>query len=194
MYLAVWAERNGVARVSAYRWFRGGLLPVPAREVGRLIVVDEPSVPAGPRSRTGVYARVCSADQEADLDRRVGWVTGWATTRQIRVDNVVTVVGSAVNGHRRKFVAVLRDAAVRRIVVEHRDRFCRLGSEYVQGALVGQGRELVVVDSAGVDDDLVRDMTEMVTSMCARLCGKRAAQNRARRAITAAAADDCQAA
>ena len=102
--------------------------------------------------------------------------------------------GSAVNGQRRKFFAVLRDPAVTRIVVEHRDRFCRLGSEDVQGALVGQGRELVVVDSAGVDDDLVRDMTEMVTSTCARLCGKRAAQHRARPAITAAAADDCGAA
>jgi predicted site-specific integrase-resolvase len=39
-----------------------------------------------------------------------------------------------------------------------------------------------------------RDMTEILTSMCARLYGKRAAQNRARRWITAAAADDCEAA
>ena len=106
----------------------------------------------------------------------------------------MTEVGSALNGHRRKFLAVLGDPAVTRIVVEHRDRFCRLGSEYVQAALVAQGRELVVVDSAEVDDDLVRDMTEMVTSMCARLCGKGAAQHRARPAITVAAADDCGAA
>jgi len=192
--LAVWAERNGVARVTAYRWFRGGLLPVPARKVGRLILVDDPSVPAGPRSRTAVYARVSSADQKADLDRQVARVTAWATTRQIPVDNVVTEVGSALNGHRRKFLAVLGDPAVTRIVVEHRDRFCRLGSEYVQAALVAQGRELVVVDSAEVDGDLVGDMTEIVTSMCARLYGKRAAQNRARRAITAGAADECEAA
>jgi predicted site-specific integrase-resolvase len=53
-----------------------------------------------------------------------------------------------------------------------------------------QGRELVVVDSAEVDDDLVRDMTEILTSMCARLSGKRAAPNRAKRADAAAAADD----
>ena len=51
-----------------------------------------------------------------------------------------------------------------------------------------------MVDSAEVDDDLVRDMTEIVTSMCAHLYGKRAAQNRARRAVTAGAADDCEAA
>ena len=28
---------------------------------------------------------------------------------------------------------------------------------------------MVVIDSAEVDDDLVRDMTEILTSMCARL-------------------------
>ena len=57
-----------------------------------------------------------------------------------------------------------------------------------------RGRELVVVDLAEFEDELVRDMTEILTSMCARLYGTRAAQNRARRAITAAAADDCEAA
>ncbi|CCK58626.1 Putative resolvase (fragment) [Mycobacterium canettii CIPT 140070010] len=53
---------------------------------------------------------------------------------------------------------------------------------------------MVVVDSAEVDDDLVWDMTEILTSMCARLYGKRAAQNRAKRAVAAAAVDDREAA
>ena len=188
MNLATWAERNGVARVTAYRWFRAGLLPVPARKVGRLILVDDPLGKTG-QGRTAVYARVSSADQKTDLDRQVARVTTWATTQQIPVDKVVTEVGSALSGHRRKFLALLRDPSVTRIVVEHRDRFCRFGSEYVQGALAAQGRELVVVDTAEVDDDLVRDMTEILTSMCARLYGKRAAANRARRAVDAAVAD-----
>ena len=79
-----------------------------------------------------------------------------------------------------------------RIVVEHRDGFCRFGSECVQAVLAAQGRELVVVDTAEVDDDLVRDMTEILTSMCARLDGKRAAQNRAKRALAAAATEDAE--
>jgi predicted site-specific integrase-resolvase len=195
MNLAAWAERNGVARVTAYRWFRAGLLPVLAQRVGRLILVDEPTGKAGVCGRTAVYARVSSADQKADLDRQVARVTAWATTQQIPVDKVVTEVGSALNGHRRKFLALLRDRSVGRIVVEHRDRFCRFGSEYVQAALAAQGRELVVVDSSEVDDDLVRDMTEILTSMCARLYGKRAAANRAKRGVAAAAdAGECEAA
>lgn len=44
----------------------------------------------------------------------------------------------------------------------------------------------VVVDSAEVDDDLVRDMT-IVASRCARWYGKRAAANGAKRVVEAAA-------
>lgn len=194
MNLAAWAERNGVARVTAYRWFHLGRLPVPAQRVGRLILVNDAAAGSAPHRRTAVYARVSSADQNADLDRLMARVTAWATTQQIPVDKVVTEVGSALNGHRRKFLTLLRDPTVARIVVEHRDRFCRFGSEYVEAALAAQGRDLVVVDSAEVADDLVRDMTEILTSMCARLYGKRAAANRAKRAITAAAVGDREAA
>jgi predicted site-specific integrase-resolvase len=57
---------------------------------------------------------------------------------QIPVDKVVSEVGSALNGHRRKFLTLLRDPLVGRIVVEHRDRFCRFGSEHVEAALAAQ--------------------------------------------------------
>jgi predicted site-specific integrase-resolvase len=117
----------------------------------------------------------------------VARVSARASAEHIPVDKVVTEVGSALNGHRRKFLALLRDPSVRQIVVEHRDRFGGFGSEYVEAALAAQGGELVVVDSAEVDDDLVWDMTEILTSMCARLYGTRAAQNRAKRALAGAA-------
>jgi predicted site-specific integrase-resolvase len=132
-----------------------------ARRVGRLILVDEPTVKAGVHDHTAVYARVSSADQKSDLDRQVARVTGWATAGRIPVDKVLTEVGSALNGYRGIFLVLLRDPSVRRIVVERRDRFCRFGFEYVEAALPAQGRELVVIDPAEVDDDLVRDMTDI---------------------------------
>ncbi|MGH8975379.1 MAG: IS607 family transposase, partial [Acidimicrobiia bacterium] len=59
MNLSVWAERVGVSKFTAYRWFREGTLPVPAQRVGRLILVD---LGAGERrvGRTVIYARVSS--------------------------------------------------------------------------------------------------------------------------------------
>jgi predicted site-specific integrase-resolvase len=159
--------------------------------MGKLILVgDLGNSPAQHRGRTVVYARVSSADQKPDLDRQVARVISWATEHGYEIGQVVTEVGSALNGKRRKFLSLLGDSSATVILVEHRDRFARFGAEYVSAALAASGRRLVVVDDAEVDDDLVRDMTEILTSMCARLYGKRAAANRARRAIEVACAGE----
>lgn len=65
----------------------------------------------------------------------------------------------------------------------------RFGSEYIEAALAACGRKLVVVDQAEMKDDLVQDMIAVLTSFCARLYGRRAAKNRAAKAL-AAAEDD----
>jgi predicted site-specific integrase-resolvase len=187
--LKEWAEREGVAYVTARRWFAAGKLPVPARKAGGLILVGEHAA-AVQEGITAVYARVSSADQRPDLDRQVARVTAWAAAEGLPVGRVVTEVGPALNGKRRKFLALLRDEQVTTIVTEHRDRFARFGAEYVEAALPAQRRRLLVVDPSEVDDDLVRDVTEILTSLCARLYGRRAAANRAARAVAAVTGDD----
>ena len=171
--------------MTAYRWFQDGKLPVSAKKIGGLILVDVPEPDKTPK-RTVVYARVSSADQKSDLDIQVARVTEGATSQDIAVDKVVTEVGSALNGHRRKFLALLKNPSVSQIIVEHRDRFVRFATEYVEAALEAQGRKLIVMDPTELDDDLVRDMGEILTSFCARLCGRPTAENTAGDALTAA--------
>jgi predicted site-specific integrase-resolvase len=188
--LKEWAALQGIACVTARRQYAAGTLPVPTYRPGRLIMVGEPLAARRDVGEVVVDARVSSSDQRADLDRQVARVARWATGRHLSVSRVVTEVGSALNGRRVKFLALLRDPQVSTIVVEHRDRLGRFGAEYVEAALLAQGRRLLVVDSAGGDsagaaDDLVRDVTEILTSLCARLYGRRAAANRARRAVEA---------
>jgi putative resolvase len=71
------------------------------------------------------------------------------------------------------------------IVVEHRDRFMRFGAEYVEATLAAQGRELMVMESSEVKDDLVQDRIEVLTSFCARFYGRRSARNKAKKAVQA---------
>jgi putative resolvase len=80
---------------------------------------------------------------------------------------------------------LLRDQSIKIIVVEHRDRLIRFGFEYLEADLAAQGRKILVVDHSEVKDDLIRDMTEVLTSFCARLYGKRAAKDKAEKAIRA---------
>lgn len=188
MNLKEWAAREGVSYTTARRWLAAGKLPVPARKVGGLILVEDRTAPE-PEGIAAVYARVSSADQKPDLDRQVARVTAWAAGEGLPVARVVTEVGSALNGKRRKFLALLRDESVTTIVTEHRDRFARFGAEYVEAALAAQGRRLLVVDPSEVDDDLVRDVTEILTSLCARLYGRSAAADRAARAVAALGQD-----
>lgn len=185
MNLAEWAESVGVNRHTAYRWFREGTLPVPAERVGRLILVR--TTPAGEGAVAGVviYARVSSHDQRADLDRQVARLTAWAIAQDLTVGQVVTEVGSGLNGKRPKLRRILSDSDAKVIVVEHRDRLARFGVEHLEAALAAQGRRIVVADPGETTDDLVRDMIEVLTSMCARLYGRRGARNRAMRAVTA---------
>jgi putative resolvase len=99
----------------------------------------------------------------------------------------VSEIGSGLNGRRTKVMKLLADPAVKTIVVEHRDRLARFGSEYIEAALSAAGRKLVVVDETEMKDDLVQDMVDVLTSFCARLYGRRAAKNRAAKAMAAAA-------
>jgi putative resolvase len=193
MKLSDWARANGVHPKTAYRWWRTGTLPVPARQINaRVILVDDAASAnrAAPElSAVGLYARVSSHDQRCDLDRQVARLSEWAAKAGARVLRIEAEVGSGMNGARAKVRRLLADPAVRTVVVEHRDRLGRMNVELVEAALSAGGRSLVVLDPAEVDDDLVRDMTEVLTSFCARLYGRRSARNRAEKALRCAARD-----
>jgi len=182
--LSEWAQREGIHYTTAWRWWRAGKLPVPARQTstGTILVDVQPSR-AG---RLVVYARVSSHDQRVDLDRQVARVTQWATRQGLAVNEVIGEVGSGLNGKRPKLRRLLAEPQATTIVVEHRDRLARFGVEHLEAALAAQGRTLVVVDAGETDDDLVRDMIDVLTSFCARLYGRRGARNRAMRALTCA--------
>jgi putative resolvase len=193
MKLSDWARANGVHPKTAYRWWRTGTLPVPARQINaRVILVDDAASAnrAAPElSAVGLYARVSSHDQRSDLDGQVARLSEWAAKAGARVLRIEAEVGSGMNGARAKVRRLLADPAVRTVVVEHRDRLGRMNVELVEAALSASGRSLVVLDPAERDDDLVRDMTEVLTSFCARLYGRRSARNRAEKALRCAARD-----
>jgi putative resolvase len=123
-----------------------------------------------------------SGDQRADLDRQVARLTAWAADAGGPVVRVEAEVGSGMNGSRAKVRRLLADSKVT-VVVEHRDRLGRTNTELVESALAAHGRRLVVLDGGEVDDDLVRDKVEVLTSSCARLYGRGSARNRAMRAV-----------
>ena len=153
----------------------------------RTILVSPVAALSAPPVALGLYARVSSHDQKADLDRQVARLSQWAAKAGHPVERVEAEVGSGMNGSRTKLRRLLADPKVSTVVVEHRDRLARMNTELVEAALAAHGRRLVVIDDGEVTDDLVRDMVEVLTSFCARLYGRRSAKNRAEKALRCAA-------
>lgn len=187
MKLSEWARRNGVTYKTAWKWFNAGILPVKAVRLPTGTILVMPATEEPPKE-VALYARVSSHDQKKDLERQLARLVSFATQEGHKVGKTVEEVGSGLNGHRSKLLAVLRDPKVGAVVVEHRDRLARFGAEYIEASLAASGRRLIVMEQGEVEDDLVRDMTEVLTSFCARLYGRRSARNRARRALEAARA------
>lgn len=184
MKLTTWAKQTGISYKTALRWFHRGELPVEARQLATGTILVQQDVNAA-ATNVALYARVSGSGQKADLDGQLGRLVAFANSQRLHVVQSVVEVGSGLNGHRPRLLRLLSDASTSAIVVEHRDRLMRFGSEYVEATLRAQGRRLIVVDHAEVKDDLVQDMIEVLTSFCARLYGRRSARHRACRALLA---------
>ena len=191
MLVKEWAAREGLHPQTVWKWCREGTMPVPVEHTptGMWLIHDPKyetrscATPDG--SRTVCYARVSSADQKTDLQRQADRIKAFALSMGVEHPEVVTETGSGMNDKRRKLNRLLADPTVGTIVVEHRDRLARMNFELVENALKAQGRRVIVVDDTELDDDLVRDMTEVLTSFCVRLYGRRAAKHKAQRALEA---------
>ena len=192
MRLKDWAEQQGIHYQTAWKWFRDGKLPVPALQTPSGTILVQPDAPDAvprPGGGLGLYARVSSHDQRADLDRQVSRLTQWAATAKAPVVRVEAEVASGMTGRRVKLRRLLADPAVTTVVVTYRDRLARMNAELVEAALSAHGRRLVVLDDGEVTDDLIRDLVEVLTSFCARLYGRRSARNRALKALRCAERD-----
>lgn len=183
MKLSHWAKQQGISYTTAWRMWRDGRLPVPAEQLATGTVIIHS--PVNEVNGVALYARVFSADQKADLDRQLARLTEFAIEQKFFIVDAVKEVGSGLNGHRKGMMRLLRNPEAKMIVVEHRDRLMRFGFEYVESALAAQNRKVVVIEPDEMTDDIVRDLHEVIVSMCARLYGKRSAKNRAQKALDA---------
>ena len=197
MKLSEWAKLQGISYKTAWRMWRDERLPVPAEQLatGTVIIHQPVNAVNAVNAVNGValYARVSSSDQKSDLDRQLARLTEFAIAQKFSIIDAVKEVGSGLNGHRKGMMRLLRNPEAKIIVVEHRDRLMRFGFEYVESALAAQNRKVVVIEPDEMTDDSVRDLHEVIVSMCARLYGKRSAKNRAQKAVDALSAPEATA-
>jgi putative resolvase len=102
------------------------------------------------------------------------------------VGKIVKEWGSEVNDQRPKFLALLANPTISRIVVEQKDRASRFGVASIQTLLALEKRELVIVNTADTtEDDLMGAFVAIITSFAARLYGRRCAKRKTEHVLAA---------
>lgn len=180
MKLSQYAKKAGISYKTAWRWYKAGTLDAYQTPTG-MVVVRDPQMERVGNGRIALYARVSSAEQKSDLDRQVQRLRDYAAARGYQVAKEVTEIASGLNDSRPKFLKLLADPTIGTIIVEHKDRSTRFGWNYITTLMEAQGRRVEAVFPDETKDDLVNDFVSLVTSMAARIYGRRGSRRRAER-------------
>jgi putative resolvase len=180
MKLSQYARMVGVTYRTAFRWWQNGQIKGYQLPSGTIVITEgEEQFESRADGLTAIYTRVSSREHRANLERQAQRLEDYCAAKGYRVHKVVKEIGSGVNDNRAKFLALLEDQHMSRIVVEHKDRATRFGFRYVEVLLRGQGRTLEVVNLAENDrEDLLHDLISVIYSFAARLYGQRVASRK----------------
>jgi predicted site-specific integrase-resolvase len=177
MKLSTYAKQLGVTYKTAWQWWKAGQLDAYQLPTGTVIVRE----PIQAASGTALYARVSSADQKDDATRQMERLKEYAVARGYQVVAEVIEIASGLNDERPKLNKLLTNPKIGVLVVEHRDRLTRFGYGYISTLLAQQGRRVEAIFPSDTDDGLIEDFVAVITSMAARLYGRRNSKRRAER-------------
>ncbi len=189
MKLSDYARKVGVTYKTAWLWYKAGKLKGYQMDTGTIIV--EPDDAAAIPEKVVVYARVSRSENRDKLATQAERLVNYCMAKGYPVAQVVKEVGSGVNDSRPRFLALLADPSVTRIVVEHKDRATRFGFRYLETLLAQNNRLIEVVNLAGDgQEDLLADVVAIVYAFCARLYGQRRAKRKTEKITAELQAND----
>ncbi len=185
MKLIDYARLQGISYRTAWRWYKAGKIAGQQMDTGTILVTEPLLVKELPATaNVAVYTRVSSSENRSNLDSQAERLVAYCTVRGYQVSKIVKEIGSGVNDNRPKFLALLADPSIGRIVIEHKDRGTRFGFRYIETLLKTYGREIEVVNQAeNSTEDLLADLTSIVYSFCARLYGQRRAKRKTEKIV-----------
>lgn len=131
---------------------------------------------------TLAYARVSSKDQKEDLNRQIMVLESYCASHGWNFE-VISDLGSGLNYHKRGLVRLIKlicSYQVERLVLSHKDRLDRFGSELIFSLCEIFGTEVVIInrtEDSTFEEDLVNDVLEIITVFSARLYGSRSHKN-----------------
>ena len=120
-----------------------------------------------------------SHDQKKDLERQKEMLSLYCASQGWTLD-----LGSGMNYRKRglkNLLGCIIEGSIERLVLTHKDRLLRFGSELVFAICEEKGVEVVLInqgDEPSFEEELAQDVLEIITVFSARLYGSRSRKNK----------------
>jgi predicted site-specific integrase-resolvase len=183
------AKELGVSKETLRRWEKAGKIQVERTPSGhRRYDLSKlhgiaPRPPLANRL-TLAYARVSSHDQKEDLIRQVALLESFCAANGWTYE-VIQDLGSGLNYNKKGLQQLIKRICfgqVGRLVLTHKDRLLRFGSELVFALCEAYNTEIVIINYGqqplSFEEELTQDVLEIITVFSARLYGSRSHKNR----------------
>lgn len=178
------AKLKGVSTSTLRRWEAEGIL-IPERtanghrryDLNQLLGIKKEL------SFTIGYARVSSHDQKEDLNRQIQVLELFSAQNGWQIE-IIKDLGSGLNYSKKglkRLITLITNNQVERLLLTHKDRLLRFGSELIFSLCEIFGTEIVIInrtEDSSFEEDLANDVLEIITVFSARLYGSRSHKNR----------------
>ncbi len=133
---------------------------------------------------TIAYARVSSYDQKEDLERQKKVLEMYCATKGWDFE-IISDLGSGINYNKKglkKLINLILNDKVNRLVITHKDMLLRFGAELIFALCEAKEVEVVIINKgenvSSFEEELAKDVLEIITVFSARLYGKRSNKNK----------------
>ena len=132
---------------------------------------------------TVCYARVSSYDQQEDLKRQEQLLELYCANHGYNFE-IISDLGSGLNYNKKglnKLIKLIYSKQVDKLILTHKDRLLRFGSEIIFSLCKQFGVEVVIInqtDKTSFEEELANDVLEIITVFSAKLYGSRSHKNK----------------
>jgi len=126
---------------------------------------------------------VSSHDQKQDLERQVQILELFCASNGWEWE-IIKDLGSGLNYSKKglkRLINLITDNKVERLVITHKDRLLRFGSELIFSLCEIFGTEVIIInrtEDSSFEENLAQDVLEIITVFSARLYGSRSHKNK----------------
>lgn len=177
------AQIKGVSIDTLRYWEKEGKLTSVRTEGGHRRYKLSDLIPLSTEAKkTIAYCRVSSHDQKSDLERQALVLSAYCESHNWNCE-LIQDLGSGLNYKKkglRKLIEYILDGQCDRLVIAHKDRLLRFGSELIFSLCEHFGVEVVILnrkEDSSEEEDLAKDVLEIITLFSARLYGSRSHKN-----------------